>query len=470
MRRPREPPPHPQSGPSHACCASWRASTQCTPPRGVRRWARWPLRWRWPPRNARSTCDVVPWAKRRPRCGDVCVVVCVGSEVALLCCAAAGRGAVEGSRAWAPDGTDQLRGSDEAHHFARDCNSRAGRHVRSLRRTAAGRRGTMATPRWGAPAPPRFAPGCGTCGSSPTRQAAAAAQRTSRCRARAHLTTTPADGHALPEWLASLARTKAALSWRHACRFARAPCCADGRPAAHQLPASHGQPHATSRLFAVAVCLHRCEHGWHVCRSGACMPPCCETFRAQLARALQSPNASLRMQARSPPAPRARCAHPPPTHPPAVVGAPARAHHPAPRAHPAHQELRRQAEALAGNGWRDGRVLTLCPALWSLPGASRCRPLPPHAPVPRSAEGGRPSTLGAGSRAAHGPLTPRRPRTPPSPAADRHLQPWVVPALAALVPHMHTRLTAAWERLQAPTGERPHCPATVLSGCCVCCA
>lgn len=36
--------------------------------------------------------------------------------------------------------------------------------------------------------------------------------------------------------------------------------------------------------------------------------------------------------------------------------------------------------------------------------------------------------------------------------ADRHLQPWLVPALATLVPHMHTRLTNAWGSLQAPAG------------------
>ncbi|KAL4423234.1 hypothetical protein ABPG77_000026 [Micractinium sp. CCAP 211/92] len=34
--------------------------------------------------------------------------------------------------------------------------------------------------------------------------------------------------------------------------------------------------------------------------------------------------------------------------------------------------------------------------------------------------------------------------------ADRHLRPWLVPALAALAPHMHTRLTSAWGSLQAP--------------------
>ena len=41
---------------------------------------------------------------------------------------------------------------------------------------------------------------------------------------------------------------------------------------------------------------------------------------------------------------------------------------------------------------------------------------------------------------------------PPSFQADRHLQPWLVPALAQLVPHMHTRLTSAWGSLQAPAG------------------
>jgi hypothetical protein len=41
------------------------------------------------------------------------------------------------------------------------------------------------------------------------------------------------------------------------------------------------------------------------------------------------------------------------------------------------------------------------------------------------------------------------------PSADRHLQPWLGPALAVLVPHMHTRLTAGWASLQAPAGEAP---------------
>ncbi|EFN51722.1 hypothetical protein CHLNCDRAFT_139890 [Chlorella variabilis] len=36
--------------------------------------------------------------------------------------------------------------------------------------------------------------------------------------------------------------------------------------------------------------------------------------------------------------------------------------------------------------------------------------------------------------------------------ADRHLRPWVLPALAILVPHMHSRLTSAWGSLQAPAG------------------
>ncbi|PRW59064.1 HASTY 1-like isoform X1 isoform B [Chlorella sorokiniana] len=36
--------------------------------------------------------------------------------------------------------------------------------------------------------------------------------------------------------------------------------------------------------------------------------------------------------------------------------------------------------------------------------------------------------------------------------ADRHLQPWLVPGLAQLVPHMHSRLTNAWDSLQAPAG------------------
>jgi hypothetical protein len=37
--------------------------------------------------------------------------------------------------------------------------------------------------------------------------------------------------------------------------------------------------------------------------------------------------------------------------------------------------------------------------------------------------------------------------------ADRHLRPWLLPALAIVVPHLHGRLTNAWGRLQAPAGE-----------------
>ncbi|PSC73686.1 HASTY 1 [Micractinium conductrix] len=36
--------------------------------------------------------------------------------------------------------------------------------------------------------------------------------------------------------------------------------------------------------------------------------------------------------------------------------------------------------------------------------------------------------------------------------AERHLQPWVLPALKAVVPHMHSRLTRGWGSLQAPAG------------------
>ena len=52
--------------------------------------------------------------------------------------------------------------------------------------------------------------------------------------------------------------------------------------------------------------------------------------------------------------------------------------------------------------------------------------------------------------------TPRRsaPCSLPPPCAERHLQPWVLPALKAVVPHMHSRLTRGWGSLQAPAGEQ----------------
>ncbi len=216
----------------------------------------------------------------------------------------------------------------------------------SLRKTAAEKQGMMATPPWAAPAPPRCAHGCATCGSSPTRQVVA------RLPLSSHVTERRDSAHAraaaAPVAPGLLTSTASVLS---------------EKPLHVHAPS---QPLSSHRLLACPL------HMQTVGLLPTNCPPAMDSPALQAAYA-QSMFAYVDVSPAGGPAKwadplRPTCSLPPAplsqlrsaTRPPhlcllsphlfpfacADPRAPACAHHPAPRADPAHQELRRQAWGL----------------------------------------------------------------------------------------------------------------------------